>query len=182
MGLPVHSHCSPLCVCASGRGLSCFQFFQPCSPHVPMPGGACDAGSRVLERLVLQPPRSQTEDRAEREQALFVGAHQVHHRLSPKCVAMKPHTAVEGEAHPLAAACEFTIGRLYWQVMRPSVVAGATGGTLPENRAQVLPGAYVFVRLADQPVAVAITLPTFTPLDSRKLFIRVKSVVYLALS
>jgi len=28
-------------------------------------------------------------------------------------VAMKPHAAVEGEAHPLAAACEFTVRRVY---------------------------------------------------------------------
>src|SRR5437667_8245265 len=87
---------------------------------------------------------------------------------------MKPHAAVEGEAHPLAAAGEFTVRRVYWQVMRPSIVAGATAGTLPEKRAHNLPGAYELVRLADQPVVVAIELARFTPLDSRKLFIRVK--------
>jgi len=26
---------------------------------------------------------------------------------------MKPHAAVEGEAHPLAAACELTVRRIY---------------------------------------------------------------------
>jgi len=65
--------------------------------------------------------------------------------------------------------------------MRPSVVAGARAGRSLRRGAQP-PGAYELVRLADQPVAVAVALARFTPLESRKLFIRVKSVVYLALS
>ena len=48
---------------------------------------------------------------------------------------MKPDAAVEGEAHPLAAALELPIEWTYWQVMRPSMVAGATGFAVPENRA-----------------------------------------------
>jgi len=56
-------------------------------------------------------------------------------------VTMKPHAAVEGEAHPLAAAREFTVGRLYWQLMRPSIVAGATGAAVPEKRAHCRLGA-----------------------------------------
>src|SRR5947207_6740849 len=106
-----------------------------------MPRRYPDSRPRVFERLVLQPRRLESEDRAEREQPLLVRAHQVHHRLPAQSVAMKPHAAVEGEAHPLAAACEFTVRRGYWQVMRPSIVAGATAGALPEKRAHNLPGA-----------------------------------------
>ncbi len=47
---------------------------------------------------------------------------------------MKPNAAVEGEAHPLAAAREFPVGRCYEQVMRPSVVAVPTGAAAPEKR------------------------------------------------
>jgi hypothetical protein len=32
----------------------------------------------------------------------------VRHRLAAKTVPMKPHAAVEGEAEPIAAACEFS--------------------------------------------------------------------------
>jgi len=45
------------------------------------------------------------------EEALLIGAHQVRHRLVVDSVVMKPNAAVEGEAHPLAAACELLIGR-----------------------------------------------------------------------
>src|SRR5439155_1164673 len=49
-------------------------------------------------------------------------------------VTMKPNAAVEGEAHPLAAAREFPVGWLYEQEMRPSVVALPTGAAAPEKR------------------------------------------------
>src|SRR5437899_13089476 len=121
-----------------------------------MPRRYPDSGRWVFQRLVLQPRRLEAEGRAEGEQPLLVSAHQVYHRLASERVAMKPHAAVEGKAHPLAAACEFTVRRGYLQVKRPSVVAGATGGTLPEKRAHSLPRAYALVRVADQPVVVAV--------------------------
>ena len=46
-------------------------------------------------------------------------------------VTVKPNAAVEGEAHPLTAALEFPIRRLYVQVILPSAVAGATGAAFP---------------------------------------------------
>ena len=106
-----------------------------------MPRRHPDPGPRILQWFVLQPRRLEPEGRAEREQPFHVRAHQVHHRLTPERVAMKPHAAVEGKAHPLAAACEFTVRRLYWQVMRPSDVAGGTGAAAPEKSAHCLPGA-----------------------------------------
>src|SRR5439155_8913053 len=181
MGLPVHSHCSPLCVCASRCCLSCVQLLQPYSPHVPMPCRHPDPCPRVFQRLVLQPHRLEPEGRAEREQLLFVRAHQVHHRLAPDGVAMKPHAAVEGEAHPLAAACEFTVRRVYWQVMRPSTVAGDSGAALPENKAHCRPGAKALVVDADHPDVVALTTMV-TPAEGLKMFLRAKFVVYFALS
>jgi hypothetical protein len=45
------------------------------------------------------------------EEALLVGAHQVRHRLIVDFMVMKPNAAVEGEAHPLAAAFELLVGR-----------------------------------------------------------------------
>ena len=57
----------------------------------------------------------------------------MHHRLAVDAVPMKPNAAVQGETHPLAAALEFPIGRLYVQVILPSTVAGANAGALPWN-------------------------------------------------
>ena len=106
-----------------------------------MPRRHPDSRPRVFQRFVLQPGRLEVEGRGEGEQPFFVPAHQVHHRLAPNRVAMKPHAAVEGEAHPLAAARELTVRRVYWQVMRPSDAAGGCGAADPENRAHCLPGA-----------------------------------------
>ena len=94
---------------------------------------------------------------------------------------MKPHAAVKGEAHPLAAACEFTVRRVYWQVMRPSTVAGANGAAVPEKRAHCRPGAKALVVDADHPDVVALTVMV-TPADGLKLFINAKLVVYFVLS
>ncbi len=90
-------------------------------------------GAGVLEGLVLQPARSQLQLAAQREQPIPVGAHQVRHGLAVQPVPMKPHAAVEGEAHPLAAACEFPVGRPYEQEILPSIVAFPTGAAAPEN-------------------------------------------------
>ena len=106
-----------------------------------MPRRHPDPCSRVLEGLVLQPLRPELEARTEREQAFLIRAHEVDHGLIADFVAMKPNAAVEGEAHPLAAAFELPIERAYWQVMRPSTVAGAIGFAVPENKAHCRPGA-----------------------------------------
>ena len=95
------------------------------------------------------------EGLAERQQPFLVGAHKVNHRLATDGVAVKPHAAVEGKAHPLAAACEFPIRRRYWQLIRPSAVAGGTGVADPEYSAQSRPGAYRLVVVADHPDPVA---------------------------
>src|SRR5438552_18724924 len=96
-----------------------------------MPRRYPDSGPWVFQRLVLQPRRLEAEGRAEGEQPLLVSAHQVYHRLASERVAMKPHAAVEGKAHPLAAACEFTVWRGYFEGERAFVVAGGIRGELP---------------------------------------------------
>ena len=90
-------------------------------------------GAGVLEGFVLQPGRSQLQLAAQREQPIPVGAHQVGHRFAVQPVPMKPHAAVEGEAHPLAAACELPVVRPYEQEMLPSTVAVPTGAARPEK-------------------------------------------------
>ena len=99
-----------------------------------MPRRRAHAGARILERFVLQPCRMQPKGAAYLEEALPVGAHQMGHRLVADLVVMKPHAAVEGEAHPLAAACELLIGRRYVQVIWPALVALPTGAATPWNR------------------------------------------------
>jgi hypothetical protein len=58
----------------------------------------------------------------------------VRHGLAVVIVSMKPDAAVEGEAHPLAAACKLPEGTLYEQEMRPSIVAVPGGVAVPEKR------------------------------------------------
>src|SRR5947207_9708456 len=106
-----------------------------------MPRGHPDPRPRVLERLVLQPLRPQPQLATEPEQPLLVGTHEMDHALAPHGVAVKPHAAVEGEAHPLAAACKLPIWRRYWQVMRPYEVAGTTGVSPSEKGEHIHPSA-----------------------------------------
>src|SRR5438132_12149000 len=113
-----------------------------------MPRRYPDSGPWVFQRLVLQPRRLEAEGRAEGEQPLLVSAHQVYHRLASERVAMKPHAAVEGKAHPLAAACEFTVRRGHCDVMRPLDVAGGPGGAVPRRRGERLAGPHALVRPA----------------------------------
>src|SRR2546425_9499597 len=99
-----------------------------------MPRRYPDSRPWVFQRLVLQPRRLESEDRAEGEQPLLVRAHQVHHRLPAKSVAMKPHAAVEGEAHPLAAACEFTVRRGLLQGITASIIRRGPGRAPPPQK------------------------------------------------
>ena len=48
-------------------------------------------------------------------------------------MAMKPYAAVEGKAHPLAAACKFVVETFYEQEILPSIVALPTGVAVPEK-------------------------------------------------
>ena len=114
---------------------------QSFPPYIPVPRRHSNAGAGIFQRLVLQPLWPELQGLAQRQQPFLVGAHQVNHGLAADGVAVKPHAAVEGEAHPLAAAHELLIGGPYWQVIRPSDVAGATGDAPPENRAHCRPGA-----------------------------------------
>src|SRR2546430_17159470 len=106
----------------------------------------------------------------------------MYHALAPEGVAVKPHAAVEGEAHPLAAACKLPIRGRYWQVMRPSDVAGATGVAPPENRAHCRPGAYRLGVGADHPAGVGPFIPSTTPAGARKVPLRAKLLGYFGLS
>jgi len=68
------------------------------------------------------------------EQSLAIGADHVRHRLAAYPVPVQPQSPVEREAHALAAARELPGAGLYWQTMRPSVVAGPIGGPTPAKR------------------------------------------------
>jgi len=76
----------------------------------------CHAGTLIPVRGSFKVCTAATpfafELRTQCQEAGFVGAHQVHHALAVVEVPMKPNAAVEGEAHPLAAACEFPVGRV----------------------------------------------------------------------
>ena len=91
------------------------------------------------------------------------------HRLVVDLVAVKPNAAVEGESHPLTAALEFPIGRVYVQVILPSVVAGARAGAFPWNRTHWRVVCECTAR-ADQPPGLDVTIVSVTPVDELKLF------------
>ena len=133
-----------------------------------MPGRNPHAGVRIFEGLVLQPPCVKSEYPAKLEESFFVGADEVNHRLIVDLVAMKPNAAVQGESHPLTAALEFTIGRIYVQVILPSTVAGATGVAFPWNNthSRVV---CAWVARAAHPLGVACKTVSVTPVDGRKL-------------
>src|SRR2546428_177883 len=108
----------------------------------------------ILQGLVLQPLLAQSQLAAQREQAVAVRAHEMHHRLAPQPVAMKPNAAVQGEAHPLAAACELPVGALYWQRMRPSIIP-PMGGVAGPGKRQHLCVVVALDAVADHPAGVA---------------------------
>lgn len=134
-----------------------------------MPRRNPHTGVRILEGLVLQPPRVKSEGPTQLEEPVFVRADEVDHRLIVDLMAMKPNAAVEGESHPLTAALEFTIWRIYVQVILPSTVAGATGVAFPENNthSRVV---CAWVARADHPPGLACKTVSVTPVDERKLF------------
>jgi hypothetical protein len=57
----------------------------------------------------------------------------VGHPLAAHLMPMKPNAAVEGEAHPLAAAREHPVALGYPQTIFPSVVASPSGAARPEK-------------------------------------------------
>jgi len=78
-----------------------------------MPGRDAFARVGILERLVLQPAGMKTQGAAELEEPFLVGADEVDHRLILDLMPMKPDAAAQGEFHPLAAASEFPIRKLF---------------------------------------------------------------------
>jgi len=99
-----------------------------------MPRGHALPGARIFEGFVLQPGGMQPQLATDREQPGSVTRYEVRHRFAAQSIAMKPNAAVEGEAHPLAAAFKLSPKFCYWQVMRPSTVAGGIGGPAPANK------------------------------------------------
>ena len=69
----------------------------------------------------------------EGEQPLLVRADKMDHRLVVDAMAVKPNAAIEGEAHPIAAAREFLVGTVYEQEMLPSTSAVPMGTAVPEK-------------------------------------------------
>src|SRR5206468_1318583 len=153
---------------------------EPVSPDVPVPRRHALAGSRILQRLVLQPRRLHAQLASDGEQALLVGAHQMDHRLPAPPVPVKPNATVEGETHPLAAAFELLPGTGYVQLIRPSTVAVPTGGPAPKNRKHWR-GVCACTAVAFQPPAETLTVRV-TPVLGEKLFSIAMLVVYLTLS
>ena len=126
---------------ASARASARSPRVQPlqAGPHTSQ----CQAGLRrpvrgSLSGLYCSQSAVKPERRPSGEQAIAVGAHEMRHRLSPQPPAMKPNAAVEGEAHPLAAAREFLPGFAQLQLILPSTVAVPTGVAAPVEQIALL--------------------------------------------
>lgn len=74
------------------------------------------------------------EPAPEDEQPLAVRAHDVSHHLAPDPVAMQPDAPVERETQSLTTACKLPDVGVYWQAIRPSMVAAPIGGPRPVYR------------------------------------------------
>ena len=114
--------------------MSDVQQLQAGPPNVPVPGRNPLSRPWILQRLVLQPAGLEPQLAPERKEPLSVYAHDMGHRLVVDPMAMKPHAAVEGKAHSLAAAYKFAVETVYEQEMLPSIVAVPTGAAAPEKR------------------------------------------------
>ena len=103
------------------------------------------------------------------------------HRPAKPGVPVQPESAVHCVDHAIATVRELPPWRrpadvglahaacCYWQPINPSIVAGASGETLPANIAQVSGYDAGCVARADHPDAVAATMSIVTPGEVVKL-------------
>lgn len=76
-----------------------------------MPRIATYARSRILQRLELETGLPEADPRAESEQSLTIGRHEVRHLAPFPDVAVQPQTAIHRVNHPRAAGPKFPILR-----------------------------------------------------------------------
>ncbi len=76
----------------------------------------------------------QRESAPEDEQPFAVRAHDVRHHLPANPVAMQPDAPIERETQSFTTACELPDVGVYWQAIRPSMVAAPIGGPAPAYR------------------------------------------------
>jgi hypothetical protein len=76
-----------------------------------VPRVATYARSRILQRLELETGRPEPDRRAESEQSLTIGRHEVRHLAPFPDVAMQPQTAIHRVNHPGAARPKFLVFR-----------------------------------------------------------------------
>lgn len=76
---------------------------------VPVPRLTPHAGSRVLERLELQPGRWNAVRGAIRQQPCLVRGYQMCHRTPFPHMAMHPESAVHGVDHSVTPSLEFSV-------------------------------------------------------------------------
>ena len=82
--------------------------------EIPVPCRASLAGPGILQRLVLQPVRCETNGRAVLEEQQAIGADEMRHGCAQPDVAVQPQSAVHGVDHPVATVTELAPDR--WPV------------------------------------------------------------------
>lgn len=132
---------------------------------------------------MLQPVEREPHPSRPADETVAVARHQVREALAEPEVPMEPEAATHRVDHPCSTIAELdplelqrgavlrrrNRGELridrptHWQVMTPSVVAGAAGAMLPLYIAQVSGYESGWVAVADQPPTVAFTIVSCTP-------------------
>jgi len=88
------------------------------STEIPVPRIATDARSRILQWLELEAGLPEPDGRAEAEQSLTVGGHEVRHLAPFPDVAVQPQTAIHRVNHPCAARPKFSVIRIRRELVR----------------------------------------------------------------
>lgn len=122
-----------------------------------MPRIAANAVAGILEWVILQPVEWEPGARRPVDQTVAVRRYQVREALAEPGVSMEPEATTHRVDHPFATFAELDPLELqrgavfrrrnrrevridrptHWQVMTPSVIAGAAGAMLPLYIAQV---------------------------------------------
>jgi hypothetical protein len=83
-----------------------------------VPRIATYARSRILQRLELETGLPEADRRAESEQSLTIGGHEVRHLAPFPDVAVQPQTAIHRVNHPSAARPKFSVFRTWRELAR----------------------------------------------------------------
>ena len=99
-----------------------------------MPGFDPPTRPGILQGLVLEPVRIESETVTDEQEGFPAGADEVNHRLIVNDVTVEPHASIHRVDHPLAPPRERSDQLRQEQAATPSLVALPTGVAEPKKR------------------------------------------------